>query len=92
MALHQVGAIVAGKSSVEGKKIGIVLDVLGIGKVEITFAEGKVINGIEDVCFSGTVPTDKTIDIARELERCLGAVFKLTDCQMIQMHIVWFVG
>jgi hypothetical protein len=67
-ALNVIGGIViADTGSMDSEIILLVADVLAIDRIEITFAERKVMNGIQKVGFPYPVVTDKAIDLIREL-------------------------
>jgi hypothetical protein len=57
------GIPIADEVPVNGKKILAMFDVLGINGVEIGFAKGQVMNGVEQVGLAGAVVTRKAVDL-----------------------------
>ena len=52
-------------SAMNAEEVFVMPDILGINRVEIAFAKRQVMDGIQQVCFSSPVITDKTIDLVR---------------------------
>jgi hypothetical protein len=50
-------------NAVNHKKIIAMADILCINGVEITLTKGQVIDGIQEVCLSRAVVSDKTVDL-----------------------------
>jgi hypothetical protein len=53
------------------------IDIQLIGGIKKTFAKRQVINSVEHVGFSGTVLTNKTIQLRRKLGLHLQNIFKI---------------
>ena len=75
------------KIPVDAEEILVMPYVLLVGKVKITLAIRKVIHCIKDVCFSGTVITDKTIDLVRKMHLGPGIVFEISKRDPLQVHL-----
>ncbi len=70
------------------KKSFIVTDVLAVNRVEITLAHGKVMNGIEQACFSCSVVASKAVDLGRKLKVGRGNVAKVDKGKSVEMQSV----
>jgi hypothetical protein len=51
--------------------------VLRVNRIEIAFAEGEVINSIQDVGFAHSVIANETVDVVRKFKFRFGIVLKV---------------
>ena len=63
------------------------LNILGINQVEIAFTKGKVMNGIEKVCFARTVIPNKTIDLIRKQQCGITVILEISYGKFLQVHL-----
>ena len=59
-----------------------------LGSVDVTLAEGEVIDGIEQVGFSHAVVTEEAIDLRRAVDVSLTEIFIVQDGEFVQYHII----
>jgi hypothetical protein len=71
---------------VNGEKMLPVPDILGVDGVEIAFAKREVMDGIQQIGFSGTVITSKAIDLGRETGPCFPVILKIGNIEVLQVH------
>jgi hypothetical protein len=62
-----------------GKKRCVVPDILLIDRVEIAFAKGQVMNGIQEIGLSCPVQADEAIDLIRKVKFGLRIILEIGD-------------
>jgi hypothetical protein len=72
--------------TVDREKIFLMVDVLRINGIEITFAKRQVMNGIEQIGFSGAVSSNETIDLIGKVKICFAVVLEICDAQVFEVH------
>ena len=81
-AADDVGAAMA----VDSEEVGAEAYVLAVGGVEIAFAEGEVVDGIEEVGLASAVVADEAVDVAAEPDVGLGVILEVGEYQPVQYH------
>jgi hypothetical protein len=61
-------------------------DILTVRHIQIRFTQTEIINGIQDIRLTGSILTNKTIDIGRECDLCLLVVLEIDKMNGPQMH------
>jgi hypothetical protein len=74
-----VGFTTHGKCSLNHCKFLVMADILGINRIEIAFAQAKIVNGIKQVCFSHAIFAHETIDPGRESYFSFRNVFEIYE-------------
>ena len=65
------------KDALNRKEFLIVQYVLGINDVEIALAEGKIMNGIQQIGFANAVAAYETIDLVRQFQFNRGIILEI---------------
>ena len=87
-ALDEITGIISlQEGPVNGKEFIAMADILGIKACKKTFAERKVMDRIQQVCFANTVVTDKAIDLPGKDEFGPGIIFKAGQLEFLQVHL-----
>jgi hypothetical protein len=60
-------------------------DIQTIGIGEKTFAERKVINGIQDIGFSNPIISHETVDFGTKFQRSILVIFKIQQCEFLKI-------
>ena len=74
----------------DGKIVLTKAYVLAIDGVKVTFAEGKVVHGIQQVGLAGAVIAHKAVDIATKGKVNLLVVLEVAQYKSIQRHSIFF--
>ena len=72
----------------DGKEILLMPDVLLVGSAKETFAEGKIIDGVEDIGFPRPVEAHETIDILRQLQIRRFTVLEVGQFEFVEIHFL----
>jgi hypothetical protein len=74
-------------SAMDAEKVLTMPYILRIDGIEITLAKGKVMNGVKQVCLSGPVITNKTVDLIGKLQGSFAVVLKVSYGKFLQVHL-----
>jgi hypothetical protein len=76
-AIDRLFLLLAFKDALDHRKFSLVRDILGIHRVQVALAEGKVMDGIEQVGLPYPVFTHETIDPRAQLQVCLRIILEI---------------
>jgi hypothetical protein len=74
------------KFSLYDAKISIMFNILAIDGIEITFAQGQVMNGIQDICLSNPIRSNKAINPVAKLYFNLIIVLEIYQGKILKKH------
>jgi hypothetical protein len=72
-----IAVTIPDKLTMNGKIVLSVPDILTVDQVKIAFGKRQVIDGIQQIGFTGTVPACETVNFFRKPQRRLTVIFKI---------------
>lgn len=64
----------------------MVFYVLLIAGIEIAFTKREVIDRIKDICFAGSIGTNKAVNLFRELHISIFVIFEIGKPEILKVH------
>src|SRR5690606_24119817 len=86
-ACHGVELIALIELALHHEPVRIATDLLRVDRVEKALAERQVVDGIQQVGFSGAIRAGKRIHIRRKLQGGFGIILEIKDSELFQPHV-----